>query len=537
VRRSTAAILALAAVVFVFVRAPLVSVPFERDEGEYAYIAQRILAGEVPYRDAFDQKPPGAFYVYAGAFALLGESLEAIHVFMYAWTVLTALALFGCVRRLSGELAAAFALLVFAWASAEPRLTGNAANTEIFMLLPMVASFYCLLRALEAARGVRWWLLCGALAAGACWFKQVAATNALYVAAVPALAALSRSPGGTRAGLLRAYGGLAAGALLVTLPGLAALAAAGAWGPFVDAVVLHNLQYAQYNSTAVAREVLWHRLGEQAPSFAAAWALAAAALLFPRLAGRRAWALFGGWLLASAAGVAVGFYFRPHYFLQALPAVAALSGMALGAAGIRLLAHPRIAVAGLAALAALAVVPPIAANASLRGAGSPAAVSRAIYGSNPFPESLEIGKYIRRTSGPEDRVYIIGSEPQILFYAGRRSATRYIFFYPLTGDYPDVLDRQQGVVAEVAEAKPLYVVWSNLGTSLLADEDTELLVFSEAMAMLERSYRLEFVAHPVAGQESFEFVYGVEARKLMRQVREQVGDSPWIALYRRVERR
>jgi hypothetical protein len=57
------------------------------------------------------------------------------------------------------------------------------------------------------------------------------------------------------------------------------------------------------------------------------------------------------------------------------------------------------------------------------------------------------------------------------------------------------------------------------------------------MVMLERSYRLEFVAHPVVGRESFEFVYGVEARKLMRQVREQVEDSPWIALYRRVARR
>jgi 4-amino-4-deoxy-L-arabinose transferase-like glycosyltransferase len=229
VRRSTAAILALSAVVFVFVRAPLVSVPFERDEGEYAYIAQRILAGDVPYRDAFDQKPPGTFYVYAGAFALLGESLETIHLFMYAWTALTALALFGCVRRLSGELAAAFAVLVFASASAEPRLTGNAANTEIFMLLPLVASFYCLLRGLATASGVSWWLACGALAAGACWFKQVAVTNALYVAAVPALVALSGSSGGVRAGLLRAYGGLAAGALLATVPGLLALAAAGAW--------------------------------------------------------------------------------------------------------------------------------------------------------------------------------------------------------------------------------------------------------------------------------------------------------------------
>ena len=82
---------------------------------------------------------------------------------------------------------------MFAIASADPRLTANAANTEMFMLLPMVASVYCMLRALEAESGMRWWVLCGALAAAACWFKQVAAANALYVAALPAAEGLLRA--------------------------------------------------------------------------------------------------------------------------------------------------------------------------------------------------------------------------------------------------------------------------------------------------------------------------------------------------------
>jgi hypothetical protein len=521
-----AAVLATAAIAFVFVRAPFVSVPFERDEGEYAYIAQRILAGEVPYRDAFDQKPPGVFFVYAGAFLLLGQSIESIHLVMYAWTAATALVLFGCVRRLADGLAGCFAVLVFATASADPRLAANAANTEIFMLLPMVASVYCMVRALQTQSRFRWWLFCGALAAAACWFKQVAATNALYVAAVPAVAALR--------GRLRACGGLAAGATLATAPGLLALAAAGAWHPFVDAVLLHNLQYSQTNSIAVVGELLAYRLAQQAPSLGVFWALAAVALLFPKLIGRRSWALLAGWLVASAAGVSVGFFFRPHYFVQALPAIAALSGAVLGVAAARLLARPRIwaATLGSAALTALVVAPPILANAPIRGAGSPAAISREIYGMNPFPESLEIGKYIRRTSGPDDRVYIIGSEPQILFYAGRPSATRYIFFYPLTGNYPGVLERQRDVVAEVAAARPLYVVWSNFDASMLVDEDTEPFLFAKAIELLERAYGLEFVAFPVPGQESFDFVYGVEARRRMRRTREKAADAPWIALYR-----
>jgi 4-amino-4-deoxy-L-arabinose transferase-like glycosyltransferase len=533
-----AAILAVAAVAYVFVRAPLVSVPLERDEGEYAYIAQRLLAGEMPYRDAFDQKPPGVFLVYAGAFVLLGQSVESIHFFMYAWTAATALALFGCIRRLAGALAGAFAVLVFAIASADPRLAANAANTEIFMLLPMVASLYCALRALDGESGLRWWVLCGALAAAACWFKQVAAANALYVAALPAADGLLRRPRAAPATVVRATGGLVLGAALVTVPGLLACAVAGVWDPFVDAVILHNLRYSQSNTIAQGAALLGRWLAWQAPAFGVFWALAAIGVLVPKLAGRRAWVLLTGWLVASAAGVSVGLYFRPHYFIQALPALAALCGVVLGGAGAWLLARRRIALAalGLSALTALAAAPPILANASIRGAGTPDEISRKIYGLNPFPESLEIGKYIRRTSGPEDRVYIVGSEPQILFYAARPSATRYIFFYPLTGDYPDVLERQRGVVAEVEAARPLYVVWSNIRTSLLVNENTEPFVLAHAKTMLDRDYRLEFVAHSVSDGEPFDFVYGVEARRLMRRARERADAAPWIALYRRQPR-
>src|SRR5258708_3473637 len=60
-------------------RAPLAAVPLERDEGEYAYIAQRWLQGDVPYRDAFDQKPPGVFVAYAGIESVIGTSPTALH--------------------------------------------------------------------------------------------------------------------------------------------------------------------------------------------------------------------------------------------------------------------------------------------------------------------------------------------------------------------------------------------------------------------------------------------------------------------------
>jgi hypothetical protein len=85
---------------------------------------------------------------------------------------------------------------------------------------------------------------------------------------------------------------------------------------------------------------------------------------------------------------------------------------------------------------------PLAAHRGYLLAGSPARIARAIYGMNPFPESLVIAQWIAQNSQPEDRVLIVGSEPQILFYARRSSATRYMYFYPLTGEFPDARERR-----------------------------------------------------------------------------------------------
>jgi hypothetical protein len=538
-------VLAAAALCFAGLRLAFVSVPLERDEGEYAYIAQRLLAGDAPYRDAFDQKPPAIFLAYAAAFALLGESIEAIHGFLYAWTALTALCLHALVRRLAGGLAAAFAALVFAIASTDASLAATAANTEIFMLLPAVGALACLVRGLEAGSAARWWLACGSLSAAAAWFKPVAAPEAVFAAGFAVAAQLARGAGVRAA--LAAPAWMAAGALALSAPLVAWLVREQAWAAFLDAVVVHNAEYAGRHSWAQGWLALRAALAAQWPSFAVPWALAAAALALPRTCERRTRWLLGGWLLAELAGASVGLYFRRHYFVQALPALAALAGVAGAAAARRLLRlRPRaLAAAGAAALVALLVAPPLAAQRRLLGA-PPERISREIYGLNPFPESLTIGEYIRQTSAPDDHVYVIGSEPQIFFYARRRSATRYIYFYPLTGAYADARERQREVLREVAQRRPLYAVWAHVPTSTLMDAETDRFVFEESARLLRRDYALEFLAWLDFSQaladpalaaaleaQGFRFSYGEEARQVMQRALAAADHHIWLAVYRR----
>src|SRR5215510_1477138 len=61
---STRLLLVLAGALIVL-RLPSLTQPMGPDQGLYAYVGDRILAHELAYRDAWDQKPPGVHYVYA----------------------------------------------------------------------------------------------------------------------------------------------------------------------------------------------------------------------------------------------------------------------------------------------------------------------------------------------------------------------------------------------------------------------------------------------------------------------------------------
>ena len=104
--------------------------------------------------------------------------------------------------------------------------------------------------------------------------------------------------------------------------------------------------------------------------------------------------------------------------------------------------------------------------------GTPAQKAEWIYGGCPFAESIPVAEYLRVHTRPDDTIYIFGSEPQILFYAARPSASRYIFAYPLMTPFGDTRERQHGVIRELYDDPPSFIVWALSGGSFLDDPET-----------------------------------------------------------------
>ena len=132
------------------------------DEGSQVAMANRILHGEVIYRDFLTVATPGSFYTVAGLFQLFGPDLMVVRWAVFALSLGILIVTLIIARHLmSWPFAAASALLtiVWGWFLVAPNLYSWQA---MFLALVGLA---CYLRYSRTYR--RWWLVVAGLACGA----------------------------------------------------------------------------------------------------------------------------------------------------------------------------------------------------------------------------------------------------------------------------------------------------------------------------------------------------------------------------------
>lgn len=437
------------------VRIPLLNVPFERDEGEYAYIAWRLGHNELPYRDWVDQKPPAVFWVYRAAMALPLEPVRAVHFAALLFAAASSCALFFLARRFVNRFWAFVAAALFALLSADPFAQGTAANTEIFMLLPLILSQIAFLKAADNPRNVLHMLVCGALTGIAIAFKQVAAVNLiLLIALYPVFAASEKRWRNSLAFVIWSLGGL------LTITGVVALYFWTRHGltQLVDNVFTHNLEYIGAMTCLTRLQFCSDTLSRLAPTELLFWIFSALGLIALIVAGNGKWfAFLAGWLITSMIGVSASGYFFPHYFQQLLPPLALTA--AVGAQWLSELRPWRNSWVPRALFSLLLVILPLRILWPFWFNYTPADAVRKIYPGNFFAEMPEFAARIAQVTTPEQRVFVFGAEPELLFYAQRVSATRYIFLFPLYGPYRNAREKQIAAAEEIQRAVPATAVY------------------------------------------------------------------------------
>ena len=391
-------------------RLPLLDVPLDRDEGEYAYVARLLLDGIPPFADAHNMKMPGIYAVYSVLLTVFGSTHTAIHLGLLFANALSIALVFLLGRRLMDATAGVAAAATYALLTLSETVLGSAANAEHFVV-PLALSALVLLDSARERGRVTRLLLAGLLLGLAVLVKQ----HGVFFLAF-ALLALARQ--WRRAVVLLAAAMTPAAALV------AVMAALGLHRTFWFWTVQYAFAYASALPLSAGVLVLMSRLEELLAPTWPLWVLAAAGgvALFVDERARRWRGFLLPFALTSALATAVGFYFRPPYFVLVVPAIALLAGAAASviAARAATIASPMAARAATAAIVALAGISTLWAERTYLFELTPTMVARRLYGGNPFPEALEVARYIRERSAPADRIAVLGSEPEIYFYSGRR---------------------------------------------------------------------------------------------------------------------
>jgi hypothetical protein len=207
-------------------------------------------------------------------------------------------------------------------------------------------------------------------------------------------------------------------------------------------------------------------------------------------------------------------HFREHHFILLLPAISLLTGVAVSSAAHlvtewtnsnRLVVIP-IAVFLIAFAAALIT------QRKLLLEMDPISATRALYSVNPFPEALEVGNYLHAHSRPSDTIAVLGSEPEIYFYAKRHSATGYIYTYSLMEDQPYAVPMQRELISEIEAMQPRFVVLVNIPTSWLVRPTSEHQVMSWAQQYVEARYDVVGIAD-LQSNDHTEFRWGPDASR------------------------
>jgi 4-amino-4-deoxy-L-arabinose transferase-like glycosyltransferase len=447
------------------------------DTSFYAFGGNVILNGGVPYKDFWELKTPLIFYYFALIFKLFGVHFFTIAVTEIFWLLITCAALYALAKEFFSERISLFLTVTLAAYSGASSFINNFGMTETYAMLPAMLSMLAVIR---SKCSNAWLVFASGVAAGIAFlFRPTAA-----VVLLPALAWLICGRFLFKASIKRvclsacllAGGFLASVGLMFTY-----LYARGALPDFLDNVLNYGSGYysqaggffaggALLGPLLFVKRILFFLNNSFVSEFPF---LLVFSLIGVFLLLRAVWAdvksralnpftvsisIIVVWLAADIYGIMYSGNFHDHYWIQAFPSMALLTGNAL--AGLEHYVTSRKVLYAMLAVLLFFVSP----------------LSRQLWSNMSFINNfdqrinLQIGDYtyediaatqltwIEDHTQANDPVYFWQAEPGLNFLLGRPNPSKYNSLFPLlTPGYVTDTMRDR-FISDLENNPPKYII-------------------------------------------------------------------------------
>lgn len=476
--------------VTIIIRVRTIGVSLDRDCGEYAYAGQLLLQGSAPYASAYNMKMPGIYAAYAVILACFGQSHIAINTGILIINTLTIILLFLLAKKLFDSAAALACSVFFAITSISDSVQASA-NAENFVVLFAIAGILLMLKFHTSNKYIH--LVSGAILLGIAFMMKQHGAGFIIFGMVFLLWSLLRQRPFVWKNILFASVIYCFSVILPFLLTCFILWYCGVFEKFWFWTFTYAHQYVSIISIETGIELLSYVLAQLITSAPLVWLSAVLGLLsifWNKEIRKRAFFLVS-FLACSFLAVCPGLYFRNHYFLLFLPSLCLLASVGVIAAGdllSRIIKSPlKISIISILIIVFIWLQSFYAQRDYLLETDL-VKISRMNFNVNPFPESLKIAEFIKNNSKPDAKIAILGSEPQIYFYSQRRSATSYIYTFPLMEPQIYAADMQREMINQIEANRPEFIVFVKFSFSWGVLPTSEKLILDWSSRYLAENY-------------------------------------------------
>lgn len=470
-----------------------------------------ILQGIPPYISGYDFKPPGLYLTYALFLKLFGQTADAIHMGLLLFNAGSMALIFEFTKRLLGRNEGIIASFIYGMLALAPGVLGFAAHATHFVVFWMLLGLVLIMQFHKTRNK---YLL---IASGIAFSLSVLMKQPGLLFLVFGVVLLFYPTNDNKIDLPNSIKKIIYFVVGTILP--FAFILLWYWNAnTVDKFIFWNFEYGIKFSNLIkggdSITQFFMSFPRVANDFLPVWIIAAIGIpmiLFDRKReSSRVLIIF--FFITSAVAVSLGFHFRNHYFVMILPIIGILTGYVINKFTIALASNKtemfRLILS--LSLSLLIVGYGIIINQSYFINDNLNTLSRRLYNPNPFADSETIAKYIQSKTGKDDKIAILGSEPQILFYADRISATPYLFTYFIMEPHPYSLTMQKEMAGNIEMEKPKLLIYINHPISWMVWQNSQMYIFTWADRFIKEYYSLAGLVDVVSAEKSI-IKWGEEA--------------------------
>jgi hypothetical protein len=472
---------------FILLRLPTLYEPFGRDQGIFATIASGLLQGKIPYRDLWDHKPPGIYFLYALAFKVLGREMRSISLFDGFYTLFTLLFFFKLTKELFNRRVAYLSTFLFTILSSGIFFVGwwGRGQPEVFLLLPLLGMID-LLKPVTVKERPPFFLLCAGILGGIAFSLKSTIFPLFFLFSFFLLLENGINSRAIEKGILKILL-FFLGMIITFLPFFIFFWAHEALDDAIYSIVTFNLTAHinhPYNLDFLIKlRGNFNVIGTKIPFlYTTVSILSCYGFIQLYKEERRKRALLILWSIGTILSICMGWWLFYYHFVILIPPLALLASYGFFQFFDRLPSQGRKAHQMIRSLILYLFIPFLILEflfayyhsyvstriiPALIGAEKVNAeeifsryrVQEYTLTDFSFREDYRLSQYIKTHTQKEEKIFIWGWESLVYFLSEREPASRYIFIYPLIQNNLDMRrDARKIFWEELNEKKPHYFI-------------------------------------------------------------------------------